>query len=62
MVPVALTNSAASASEAVEGAPISGPGMAETTLVQNDGRASAGAESLPADTAEPAEQVVSHLV
>ena len=37
VVPVALTNAAASASEAVEGAPISGPGSPDGPLVQGGG-------------------------
>ena len=58
MVPVALTNSAASASAVVEGAPVSGPGMTATTLVQDGSNASAKDQS---PSAEAAEQVGSHL-
>ena len=58
VVPVALTNSAASASAAVEGAPVSGPGMTATTLVQDGSNASAKDQS---PSAEAAEQVGSHI-
>ena len=45
VVPVALTNAAASASEAVEGAPISGPGIPDGPLLQDRGKALRGSPS-----------------